>query len=85
MKKEREEIKDFYIKESSLFDGEYDVTFNILDINIEKMTITITVTRTGKIYVTEFVLNRDKENNLYFQYGIKYTKIKVNDFETIED
>ena len=80
-----EEIKSYYLKEFSLFDGEFDVTFNILDVNTDKMTITIAVTRAGKIFVTECELQRDKEQDLYFQYGIENTKVNVNDFETIED
>ena len=84
MNKEKE-IKSYYLKEFSLFDGEFDITFNILDVNTDKMTITVAVTKAGKIYVTDFDLNRDKNNDLYFQYGIEYTKINVNDFETIND
>lgn len=29
MKTEEKEVKNYYLKEFSLFDGEYDVTFNI--------------------------------------------------------
>lgn len=85
MIEEKEESKNYYLKEFSLFDGEYDVTFNIIDINFEKMTITVAVTKTGGISVTDFILNRDKENKLYFQYGVEFTKVNVNDFQTIED
>lgn len=53
MKTEEKEVKNYYLKEFSLFDGEYDVTFNILDVNIDKMTITVAITKAGKIYVTE--------------------------------
>jgi major membrane immunogen (membrane-anchored lipoprotein) len=84
MNKEKE-IKNYYLQEFSLFDGEYNVTFNILDVNTEKMTITVAVTKAGKIYVTEYDLMRDKKQNLYFQYGVDNTKVNVNDFETIED
>ena len=80
-----EGIKNYYLKEFSLFDGEYDVTFNILDVNTEKRTITVAVTKAGKIFVTEYDLKRDREQDLYFQYGIENTKVNVNDFETIED
>ena len=85
MKTEEKEIKNYYLKEFSLFDGEYDVTFNILDVNTEKMTITVAVTKAGKIFVTEYDLKRDREQDLYFQYGIGNTKVNVNDFEKIED
>ena len=76
-----EEIKNYYLKEFCLFDGEYDITFNILDVNTDKMIITVAVTKAGKIFVTDYDLNLDKENNLYFQYGVEYTKVNVNDFE----
>ena len=85
MKTGEKEIKNYYLKEFSLFDGEYDVTFNILDVNTEKMTITVAVTKAGKIFVTEYDLKRDREQDLYFQYGIENTKVNVNDFEKIED
>ena len=85
IKTEEKEIKNYYLKEFSLFDGEYDVTFNILDVNTDKMTITVAVTKAGKIIVTEYDLKRDREQDLYFQYGIENTKVNVNDFEKIND
>ena len=85
MKTEEKEVKNYYLQEFSLFDGEYDVTFNILDVNTDKMTITVAVTKAGKIYVTEYDLKRDREQDLYFQYGTNHTKVNVNDFETIND
>ena len=30
------ETKNYYLKQFTLFEGEYDVTFNILDVNTEK-------------------------------------------------
>lgn len=85
MKTEENEIKNYYLKEFSLFDGEYDVTFNILDVNTDKMTITVTITKAGKISVIEYDLKRDREQDLYFQYGVDNTQVNVNDFETIND
>lgn len=79
MKTEEKEIKNYYLQEFSLFDGEYDVTFNILDLNTDKMTITLAVTQAGKIYVTEYDLKIDREQDLYFQYGTNHTKVNVND------
>ena len=85
MKTEENEIKNYYLKEFSLFDGEYDVTFNILDVNTDKMTITVAITKAGKISVIEYDLKRDREQDLYFQYGVDNTQVNVNDFETIND
>ena len=85
MKTKENEIKNYYLQEFSLFDGEYDVTFNILDVNTDKMTITVAITRAGKISVIEYDLKRDREQDLYFQYGVENTQVNVNDFETIND
>ncbi len=85
MKTKENEIKNYYLKEFSLFDGEYDVTFNILDVNTDKMTITVAITKAGKISVIEYDLKRDREQDLYFQYGVENTQVNVNDFETIND
>jgi len=74
-------MKNYYLNEFTLFDGEFDITFNILDVNKDKMTITVAVTKAGKIFVTDYNLKLDKENNLYFQYGIEYTKVNIDDFE----
>ena len=85
MKTEENEIRNYYLKEFSLFDGEYDVTFNILDVNTDKMTITVAITKAGKISVIVYDLKRDREQDLYFQYGVENTQVNVNDFETIND
>ena len=78
-------VRSFYLKEFSLYDGEHFITFNIVDIDTDKMTIALAITHTGKIIQTEYDLKRDKDNNLYFEYGIGFNKIKVNDFEQIEE
>lgn len=78
-------MKNYYLKEFKMFDGEFDITFNILDINIDKKTITVAVTNAGKIYITELDLQQDNNNNLYFQYGPEKTKIELNDFENINE
>ena len=87
MKKENEKysIEKLYLKEFQFFNGEYDITFNIVDINTDKMIIKLAVTNLGKISVNEYDLKRDKENNLYFEYGCQYEKIAGDDFENIED
>lgn len=77
--------QNYYLKEFCYFDGENDITFNILDVNTDKMTIKLAVTNQGKIYVTEQDLQLDKNQELYFEFGVDYTKIKVNDFETVKD
>ena len=79
------ENQNYYLKEFQYFDGYTEIIFNIVDINFEKMTITLAITNQGKISVIEYDLKRDKENNLYFEYGYQNEKIAVDDFETIND
>ena len=87
MNKENEKysINKLYLNEFQFFNGEYDITFNIVDINTEKMIIKVAVSNLGKISVIEYDLKRDNENNLYFEYGCQFDKISIDDFEHIED
>lgn len=80
-KNNHENGRKFYLSEFSYFDGDYDVTFNILDVNFDRQTITVVISRCGKITQDTFELVRDKNNKLYFEYGIFYeNKISIDDF-----
>lgn len=79
------ETINYYLKEFHYLDGYTEIIFNIVDINFDKMTITLAITNQGKISVIEYDLKRDKENNLYFEYGYQKEKITVDDFENIEN
>lgn len=70
----------FYMKEFEHFDGEKIVTFNIIDMKDE--TITVAVTNQGKISFLEYDLLKD-EKGLYFEYGRTYARINIDDFEEI--
>ena len=75
----QENERKFYLSEFSYFDGEFDVTFNIVDVNFDRQTVTIT--RAGRISQDTFDLLRDKEGKLYFEYGLFYeNKIALDDF-----
>lgn len=76
--------KKYYLKEFELFDGEYDVKFNILEINFDNQTIKVAISKAGKISVIEFDL-LGSDDNSYFEYGPMLDHIYVNDFETIEE
>lgn len=81
----QEEDRNYYLQEFTYFDGESDITFNIIDVDTEKQIITLAVTHLGKISIIEFDLKLDEEQDLYFQYSVGKEKIKVNDFETIDN
>ena len=70
----------FYLKEFQHFDGEDDVTFNIIDVNENSNKITVAIARTGKISVYEYDLFTD-ENGQYFEYGVAGQEhIHIKDF-----
>ena len=76
-------MNKFYLKEFQLFDGEDTVVFNIVALYEESNTITVAVTKNGKITVTDYDLHLD-ENGLYFEYGVSGQEhIHIDDFEEI--
>lgn len=79
--KPQENERKYFLSEFSYFDGEYDITFNIIDIDFYRQTITVAITRVGKITQDMFDLLRDSENDFYFEYGKFYeNKIALKDF-----
>lgn len=73
----------FYLHEFQYFDGEDTVTFNIVDLNENRDTITVAVTRQGKISLIDYDLRSDNAG-LFFEYGVNYTRINIDDFEEAE-
>ncbi|WP_438848431.1 hypothetical protein [Anaerocaecibacter muris] len=83
---QKNESRKYYLSEFSFDDGEYEITFNILDVNFYAETITVAITRCGKITQDTFPLLRDKDGKLYFEFGLFYeNKIKLDDFENVGD
>ena len=75
------EFKKYYLSEFQLYDGEVYVTFNIVAINTDKNEITVAISNRGRISVTTYDLLTDSNGFLYFEYGIDYKKINIDDFE----
>lgn len=77
------EFKRYYLSEFELYDGEEFITFNIVGIDAAKNEIQIAVTNRGKISVITYDLLTDKNGRLYFEYGVGFNQIDVNDFEEV--
>lgn len=72
-------MNKFYLKEFQFFDGEDTIIFNI--VAVEHDTITVAVTKYGKITVTDYDLHTD-QNGQYFEYGVAgQNHIHIEDFE----
>ncbi len=68
--------------EYRFYDGECFVTFNMLEVNKDKSNITVAISKQGKITVTDYPLLQD-DNELYFEYGVEFKKIFIEDFEEV--
>ena len=75
------EFRKYYLSEFQLYDGEVYVTFNIVAINTDKNEITVAISNRGRISVTTYDLLTDNNGSFYFEYGVDYEKININDFE----
>ena len=84
--KTRENERKYYLSEFSYDDGEDEITFNIIDVDFLRQTVTVAISRCGHIQQDTFALIRDKDGKLYFEYGLFYeNKIRLEDFEHIEE
>ena len=75
------EFRKYYLSEFQLYDGEVYVTFNIVAINTDKNEITVAISNRGRISVTNYDLLTDNNGSFYFEYGVDYEKINIDDFE----
>ncbi len=72
--------------EFELSDIDYDVTFNIVDIDFWFETVTVAITDNGKITQDTYELMKDKDGKYYFEYGRFYEKkVYIDDFRKYED
>ncbi|MGN0782847.1 MAG: hypothetical protein ACI4M0_00600 [Christensenellales bacterium] len=76
--------KQYQLSEFHFYDGEAFITFNLIDIDIEKRKITVAVSNRGKINVRTFDLLED-QGRLYFEFGVGFNQIDVDDFEEVEE
>ncbi|MBE6674214.1 MAG: hypothetical protein E7596_03800 [Ruminococcaceae bacterium] len=78
------EFRKYYLSEFQFHDGEAFITFNIVAIDTRKNEITVAISDRGRISVTTYDLLTDSNGSFYFEYGINYEKINVNDFEGVK-
>ena len=66
--------------EYEFHNGEYFITFDVIELNEENNIATIAITCAGKISVQEIDLQQD-ENGLYFEYGPLFHIIRIDNLE----
>ena len=75
------EFRKYYLSEFEWFDGEDYITFNLTDVDLEKGEVQVAVTDRGKISVVTYDLMTDKAGRLYFEYGVMFERMYLDDFE----
>ena len=75
------EFRKYYLSEFEWFDGEDYITFNLTDVDLEKSEVQVAVTDRGKISVVTYDLMTDKAGRLYFEYGVMFERMYLDDFE----
>ena len=81
------EIREYLMfSEFEMSDIDYDVTFNIVDIDFWFETVTVAITDNGKITQDTYQLMKDKNGRFYFEYGRFYEKkVYIDCFRKYED
>ncbi len=81
------EIRNYLLfSEFEMSDVDYDVTFDIVDIDFWYETVTVVITDNGKISQDTFQLMKDKDDRYYFEYGRFYEKkVYIDNFHKVED
>lgn len=75
------EFRKYYLSEFELYDGECFITFNIVGIDLDRKEIQVAVSDRGRISVVTYDLMTDKDSRLYFEYGVMYERLHLDDFE----
>ena len=76
--KTREPVKKYYLSEFSYDDGEYEITFNIIDVDFLRQTVTVAISRCGHITQDTFALIRDKDGKHVKKEIYNYVKLFQN-------
>lgn len=75
------EFRKYYLSEYELYDGECFITFNLVGVDLDRNEIQVAVSDRGRISVITYDLMTDKNGRLYFEYGVMFERVYLDDFE----
>ncbi len=74
---------EYYMKEYRHFNGDYNIIFNLIEVNTDNNTATVAINNLGKL--TQQTIELRTENDaMYFEYGVMNDKIFIDDFVSVE-
>lgn len=77
------EFRKYYLSEYELYDGECFITFNLVGVDLDRNEIQVAVSDRGRISVVTYDLMMDKNGKLYFEYGVMFERVYLDDFEEV--
>ena len=75
------EFRKYYLSENKLYDGECFITFNLVGVDLDRNEAQVAVSDRGRISVVTYDLMTDKNGRLYFEYGVMFERVYLDDFE----
>ncbi len=74
--------------ELDFYNGNHFIIFDVIEINDEKQTITVEISNQGRISQDTFQLLEDSKSGKleeirYFEYGVNFDKIYIDDFRCL--
>lgn len=77
------EFRKYYLSEYELYDGECFITFNLAGVDLARNEIQVAVSDRGRISVVTYDLMTDKNDRLYFEYGVMFERMYLDEFEEV--
>lgn len=75
------EFRKYYLSEYELYDGECFITFNLVGVDLDRSELQVAVSDRGRIKVVTYDLMTDKTGRLYFEYGVMFERVYLDEFE----
>lgn len=75
------EFRKYYLSEYELYDGECFITFHLVGIDLDRNELQVAVSDKGRISIATYDLMTDKNDRLYFEYGVMFERVYLDDFE----
>ncbi len=69
--------------ELDYYNGDHFITFDVIEMDDEQQTVTVAISNQGKISQDTFQLLEDSKENRYFEYGVNFDKIYLDDFVSL--
>lgn len=75
------EFRKYYLSEFELYDGECFITFNLVGVDLDRNELQVAVSDRGRISIVTYALMTDKNGRLYFEYGVMFERMYLDDFK----